>query len=148
MFLLEFIGSNLLGGVIAFANAAGIGGGGFIVPICLIFFGFSTTESVTLANSCGFAGSVTRFIFNFRQRHPLVKHRVLINYEICLIMLPMILLGSLFGVQINLMIPDIAVLVLLICLLIVMAILTIYNGVKKCREENKMRALKKVHVQN
>jgi len=50
--MLEFFGFIVLGIMIAFSNAAGIGGGGIIVPICIIFFQFSTKESVALSNFC------------------------------------------------------------------------------------------------
>ena len=48
--MLEFFGSFVLGILIALSNAGGIGGGGIIVPIVLIFFNFSTKESIALSN--------------------------------------------------------------------------------------------------
>jgi uncharacterized membrane protein YfcA len=62
----EFFGSFMLGVILALCNAAGIGGGGIIIPICLIMFRFDTTHSVALSNFNIFIASLTRFVLNFR----------------------------------------------------------------------------------
>lgn len=49
---MEFFGSVVLGIMIALSNAGGIGGGGIIVPIGIIFFYFKTKEAVALSNFC------------------------------------------------------------------------------------------------
>jgi uncharacterized membrane protein YfcA len=48
--IIEFFGSIVLAIMLAISNAAGIGGGGIIVPIAIIFFQFSTKEAVALSN--------------------------------------------------------------------------------------------------
>ena len=97
---LEFIGVVVLAAVIAASNAGGIGGGGIIVPICLSFFQFDTKSSVALSNFLIGTGALTRFILNYRLKHP-EKDAVVVDYDIVMVMLPMVLLGSLIGVSIN-----------------------------------------------
>ena len=133
---MEFAGSFVLGILIALAAAAGIGGGGIVVPICIIFFGFSTTGSIALSNFNIFVASITRFVYNFRERHP-IKKRVSINYEVVMIMLPVIMLGSLIGVQINSMLPDAVILILLVILLIFIGFKSTKQGISKFRQETK-----------
>ena len=136
---LEFFGIIVLGVIMALCNAAGIGGGGIVIPICLILFRFDTTHSIALSNVNIFMASLTRFILNFRSKHPL-KDAVVVNYEIVLIMLPGTLLGALIGVQINSILPDIVILVLLTFLLFYMGYKSLVSGVKMFKEENKLKS--------
>ena len=135
---LEFVGSFVLGIILAFCNAAGIGGGGIVIPICLIFFRFDTTHSIALSNFNIFVASITRFIMNFRTKHP-ERNAVVVNYEVVMIMLPCVLIGGLIGVQINSMLPDIVILVLLTLLLIYMTYSSLMSGIKKFKEESKKK---------
>ena len=103
---MEFFGSVILGILIALSNAGGIGGGGIIVPICIIFFFFSAKESVALSNFCIFFASLARFIMNYNQKHPNRDAKV-IDYGVIMVMLPMVLVGSMIGVQVNTVLPNI-----------------------------------------
>ena len=140
---LEFVGSFVLGIILALCNAAGVGGGGIVIPICIIFFRFSTTHSIALSNFNIFSASITRFILNFKSKHPLkLKKAVIVDYEACMLMLPAVLLGGLIGVQLNSILPDVVVLVLLTILLIFMTYKSVMQGIKKFRAENKERKAK------
>ena len=139
----EFIGFFLLGGILAMCNSAGVGGGFVIVPLCLILFRFSTTHSVALSNFNIFISSLTRFIYDFRVKHPL-KKAVGVNYEIVMIMLPCTLLGALFGVQINQILPVIGIMITLAILLVFMGFKSLSSAIKKFKKENIDRALLKV----
>ena len=94
---LEFFGCVVLAVILALCNAAGIGGGGMIVPICIILFQFDTTHAIALSNFNIFISSIVRFFFNFKQKHPL-RSAVSVNYEIVMIMLPCVLAGGMLGV--------------------------------------------------
>ena len=59
----------------------------------------------------------------------------MINYEIVLIMLPGTILGSLIGVQLNSILPDIATMIMLTILLFFMGYKSLFSGIKKYREE-------------
>lgn len=92
-------------------NSAGIGGGGAILPI-LLLFGFSANVAVALSNTIILIGAVTRFIFEFNNTHP-SKKATLIDYGIVILMLPAVMVGSFIGVQLNLISPHIVILVTL-----------------------------------
>ena len=63
---LEFVGCITMAVILALCNAAGIGGGGMIVPICIILFRFYTTHAISLSNFNIFISAIVRFVFNFK----------------------------------------------------------------------------------
>lgn len=132
---LEFFGSMVLGVMIALSNAGGIGGGGIIVPIGIIFFQFRTKQAVALSNFCIFTASLTRYILNFNKNHP-YKEAKLIDYSVIMIMFPMVLLGSLFGVQINLIIPESILLGGLTLILVFLSVKSVFTSLSIRRREN------------
>lgn len=132
--LIEYLGSLLLGFLIAMCNAGGIGGGEIIVPIILIFFSFATKQAIALSNCGIFAGSLARFILNYRQRHP-HKDAKSIDYSIVMVMLPMVLLGSTIGVQANTVLPELILLIGMTTLIVFIAIKSIFNAIKVRRKE-------------
>lgn len=109
-----------LGAVITLSNAAGIGGGGLIIPVELIFFKFSPTSSVALSNTGIFVAGLARFITNFSQRHPLRSSSVAINYEMVILMFPVSKMGALIGTQVNYAFPPSVILILLTIALLIL----------------------------
>jgi len=93
----EITGSIVLLLILAVSNAAGIGGGGTIIPIFIMFFNFKTSNAIALTNLCVCVSAIARFIFQLNERHP-YKDAVVIDYEIVMVMLPATLLGALVGV--------------------------------------------------
>jgi len=51
---------------VALTSAAGIGGAGILVPICLVFFNYSSTESIAMTNWIIFMSALGWFVLNFR----------------------------------------------------------------------------------
>jgi uncharacterized membrane protein YfcA len=66
----EWAGFIMMGTVIGFANAGGIGGGGLLMPIIIIFFGADVADATPISNFCIFISAVMRFLINFKQDHP------------------------------------------------------------------------------
>ena len=96
---IEYVATILLIVILVLTNAAGIGGGGAILPIIMLY-GFTTTEAVSLSNFVIFVGCIARYFFEFNQAHPYRKAK-LIDYGIVIAMLPAVMIGSFIGVQIN-----------------------------------------------
>jgi len=92
-------------------NAAGIGGGGAVLPI-LLLYGFRTNVAVAISNSIIFVGGFSRLLFEFNASHPMKKAK-LIDYGIVILMLPAVLIGSFIGVQLNVVAPSVLILLLL-----------------------------------
>lgn len=109
-----------------------------MVPIILIFFSFATKQAIALSNCCIFAGSLTRFILNFKQTHP-NKDAKSIDYNIVMVMLPMVLMGSTIGVQINAVLPELLLLIGMTALIVFIAIKSIFNAIKVKRKEVRNR---------
>ena len=66
----EIAGAILFIGIIFLANAGGLGGGGILIPIMMIFFQLSIFECVPIANVLGMIAALNRFIVNYKQKHP------------------------------------------------------------------------------
>ena len=122
-------------------NAAGIGGGGAILPIMMLW-GFTPKVGVALSNTIIFIGAVTRFIMDFNSHHP-EKKATLIDYSIVILMLPSIMIGSFLGVQFNVVLPQAAVLILLGSILWYVSYKSTRQGLKNFKDErNDIRNLK------
>lgn len=107
---MEWVGAFVLFVMGFLSNAGGLGGGGILIPFVLIFFKLSIFESVPIANLFGLIASLTRFIINFKQLHPNPKKKLVgklcIDYEIVTLTMPLLYLGTLFGVQIGTVISE------------------------------------------
>ena len=115
--VLEVVGLTLLSMILCISNAGGIGGGAIIVPMIMIFMQFETKYAISLSNFCIFSGSLTRYFVNFRLPHP-EKKAVCIDYDIAAVMLPIAILGTVLGVELNIVFPSALILLLLTFLLI------------------------------
>jgi hypothetical protein len=131
----EYFASLLIGVIIALCNTAGIGGGGLIVPSFMVLGQFSTKESVALSNAVIFFGCIVRYFLNFKRRHPL-KQATTIDNSIVMVMLPMVMLGSIIGVQANILLPEIILMVMLASVLLFLVYKTGVKAIKTRRKEN------------
>ena len=68
-----------------------------------------------------FIGSVVRYFFSFNLKHP-EKDSTHIDYGIVIVMLPLVILGSFFGVLINIVLPPVILSIMLTILLILLTI--------------------------
>ena len=98
----DYLGIIILFFMAILANAGGLGGGGTLTPFMLLFLDLNIFECVPIANFLGLTAAVTRFVVNFRQKHPNPKKSVMgklsIEYEIITLTMPMLYLGTLVGV--------------------------------------------------
>ena len=92
----------------------------------MVFYKLNTKEAIAVSGFTIFLGSISRFLITINKRHP-DKDAPVIDYSLANIMLPTVLVGSLFGVFLNLLLPS---LVLQIFLSIVLALLACQSGFK------------------
>src|SRR4051812_14253393 len=85
----------------ALSNAGGIGGGGLFLPILILLLDFYAREAIPISNLMIFVGALTAFIINLRLNHPTRKNALCIDYNIAIIITPMLLLGTKIGVTLN-----------------------------------------------
>ena len=131
----EFFGLVMIVIGSAFSNAGGIGGGGLLIPILLLILNFYTHEAIPISKLMIFTGALTSFILGFRQKHPM-RNSISIDYNIPLLLVPMLLFGTMVGVTLNKVTPPWLILVSLTAVLIINTYKTLRRGVKLYREEN------------
>jgi uncharacterized membrane protein YfcA len=131
----DWIGSLLAFVVCALAAGGGIGGGGVLVPVFIAFVGFSPRDAIPLSKATIFGGAIANIILNYRKRHPLAD-RPLIDYNASLVLEPMTLAGTLFGVYLNKVLPPSVTLLVLLLTLYIMLWRTTKKGLELWRKEN------------
>ena len=119
---LEIWGTAVLTIFMAVAIMSGIGGGGVIVCLLMFFFKLDTKSAIAINYFAIFSGAATRFIVTFNERHP-EKDATTIDYGISNIMLPLVMMGTIFGIYCNMLLPE---LVIEILLALVLGVLTVF----------------------
>ncbi|KAF9662209.1 hypothetical protein SADUNF_Sadunf18G0029500 [Salix dunnii] len=101
----------------AFGSVGGVGGGGIFVPMLTLIIGFDP-KSATAISKCMIMGAAVSTVYhNFRLRHPTLDLPV-IDYDLVLLIQPMLMLGISIGVTFNVIFPDWVITVILIILCI------------------------------
>jgi len=99
------------------ASAAGIGGGAVLVPLFTMLGEFTEHEAIPLSIATVFGASTYSALGNYIwQKHPVVRHRHQIAYDVVLVLLPSTLLGSTAGVFLNKVCPNWLIMLLLVLL--------------------------------
>ncbi|CDW72608.1 UNKNOWN [Stylonychia lemnae] len=135
--ILNVIGVLLILIMVILSNAGGLGGGGNLTPFIMIFFNLSLIECIPIGNFLGFISAMCRFVINFRQKHPNNPRRLAIDYEIIELSMPLLYLGTLFGVQIGTRLTEIQLAIVFAIVLFFVAFKTAEKAYKMIREENK-----------
>lgn len=117
---MEIGGTMVLAFMIGLSVISGIGGGGIVVPLLMIFYNMPTKKAVAISGFTILLGSAVRYVTTLKSRHP-NKDATCIEYSIVNIMLPNVLLGSITGVFINQIMPEI---ILQVSLMILLGFLT------------------------
>lgn len=113
----EIAGIIILPLLLGFANNGGVGGGGLIIPVCIALFGFNTIQAIALSNAVIFVGACVKYFgFSIFQEHP-QKKTTIVDYNLCLVMLPLVLAGSFVGVIISNILPEAILTIILVVLL-------------------------------
>ena len=104
--LREGIGAIFIMIFSGFANAGGIGGGGFLSPLLLLLFGYNTTKTVMLVYVLIFGGSLGNLL-NVAFERDVFTGKPLVLYDLALIVTPAMLIGSNVGVVLNKAFPPV-----------------------------------------
>lgn len=89
----DVIGSFLVSVSLMIAASGGIGGGGILVPLLIMVFGFHPKYAIPLCNSTVFGSSITNVFLNVSKRHP-EADRPLIDWDLVLLMEPLTIAGA------------------------------------------------------
>lgn len=123
----------LVGSMIA--AGGGLGGGGVFVPIYILILQYPPKFAAALSQSTIFGGSIVNLMMNLSKFHPERPHRPLTDFSTLLIFEPMLLVGTIFGVLLNVMSPDILILVLLAVVLSYATVRTTNKALRLWRAE-------------
>ena len=74
-------------------------------------------KAIALSGFSIFICSITRFVVNFKQKHPEKKESVSLDYGLATVMNPTVLMGSFIGVIFNTWFPDLLIQIILTLLL-------------------------------
>ena len=128
----ESIGMFLVVVISAITNAGGVGAGTVVVPLYILFLDFVSSDAVHLSRITIFAGAMVNFFINWKKRDPTNKDRLIINYNLAAVLIPLHLAGAEIGVIIGKFLP--AVFVTAILLLFI--ILSIFKTYQRGKQES------------
>ena len=116
----------LVGGL---ANSTGNGGGALFTSILLIFFPYSPTASSGLVYNLIFGGCLGNYINIVRRRNPKTG-KPLIDYDLILLCLPPMLLGSSIGGLLGRIVPQ-AIFIVGVVIVAILSSTNLYQKIKK-----------------
>lgn len=130
--LLPMSQRNIIGFMLASLGATlgslgGIGGGGLVVPCYIIVTRLNLKQAIPLGSVTVLGGSIAALILNLRRRHPLAD-RPIIDWDLILVMEPLVLVGALFGSILHRVISGKVLSVLLVLLLSIVAHTTLVKA--------------------
>lgn len=117
-------------------SAGGIGGGGLVVPCYIIAVGLPPRYAMPLGSVTVLGGSLAALMLNCRRRHPLAD-RPVIDWDLILVMEPLVLIGSLFGTVLHRVVSEKIITVLLVLLLSVVAHTTLAKAKRMAEAERR-----------
>jgi uncharacterized membrane protein YfcA len=132
----DVIGFMLASLAVTLGASGGIGGGGLVVPCYIIAMGLPPRIAIPLGSVTVFGGSLAAVMFNFRRRHPLAD-RPIIDFDLILVMEPLVLVGALFGAILHRVVSEKILMVLLVLLLSVSAHTTLSKAKRMYNAEQR-----------
>lgn len=130
------------------ANAVGIGGGLFWVPLFNALLGFSVSAAAAMSQCLVATGTLGATVYSILLRHPSFYSKPLIEYPLSALLMPALVLGISIGVLLNIIAPTLIVSIILFIILVMVAARTLQNGVRQKRQERKEKADASEHVGN
>ena len=114
-----------------------------MVPVCLLLFGFVSKEATAFSNIIALFLSLIKIVFSINKKDPKKPNKTLIEYNICLILNPSIILANLVASFINEILPSGVILVGLMMAIILAICLNLRDGIRKYRKETKINKFEK-----
>ena len=82
-----------------------------MIPLLMMIFQFNMIDSIAISNAIIACAALMRYIVNFNRPHPFKFDTngkpagLLVDYNLTLILVPSIIVGSTFGVMVNYILP-------------------------------------------
>ncbi|CAK9325610.1 unnamed protein product [Citrullus colocynthis] len=122
----------------AFGSIGGIGGGGIFLPMLNLILGFDAKSSTAMSKCMIMGAAVSTVCYNLKLRHPLLDVPM-IDYDLVLLVQPMLMLGISIGVIFNVIFADWMVTILLIILFLFISTKAFLRGVKTWEKETLLK---------
>ncbi|XP_059658022.1 sulfite exporter TauE/SafE family protein 3-like [Cornus florida] len=118
----------------AFGSIGGVGGGGIFVPMLDLIVGFDPKSSTAISKCMIMGAAGSTVYYNLKQRHPTLDIPV-IDYDLALLVQPMLMLGISIGVAFNVIFADWMITILLIVLFTATSTKAFFKGVETWKKE-------------
>ncbi|XP_009353619.2 sulfite exporter TauE/SafE family protein 3 [Pyrus x bretschneideri] len=118
----------------AFGTVGGVGGGGFFVPMLTLIIGFDEKSSTAISKCMITGGAAATVFYNLRLRHPTLDLPI-IDYDLALLVQPMLMLGISIGVSFNVIFANWMITVLLMIFFIGTSTKAFLKGVETWKKE-------------
>jgi len=118
-------------------SAAGVAEAGLLSSYLMIFMKYTLEQSISCASAVGLGGALGNFVNVVFLKHPDTK-KPFVNYDICLIIIPMLMAGVFVGVNIPKVVPNYMTIILLMIVLLVSTYKFIFNLMKQRRREEEL----------
>nr|CAG4717677.1 unnamed protein product [Naegleria fowleri] len=117
------------------------------IPVLFLIGRYPASVAIALSTIIIFGASASVYATLALKRHPLDNQRPLIDYQIAVIVEPIILAGSVVGVFLNVWFPNWSLTVMLLLVLLVVSYRSIKKGRQMWKKENEERALQQQEKQ-
>lgn len=136
---IEFGWRIILGTIIGFFGAAfgsvgGVGGGGIFVPMLTLVIGFDSKSSTAMSKCMIMGAALSTVYYNLNLRHPTLDLPI-IDYDLALLIQPMLMLGISIGVVFNVVVADWMVTMLLLVLFLGTSAKAFFKGLETWKKE-------------
>ncbi|KAJ4842981.1 hypothetical protein Tsubulata_017452 [Turnera subulata] len=122
----------------AFGSVGGVGGGGIFVPMLTLIIGFDQ-KSATALSKCMITGAAVSTLYhNLGLKHPTLDLPV-IEYDLVLLIQPVLILGISMGVTFNVIFPDWVITILLIILFLGTSTKSFFLGLSTWKKETTLK---------
>ncbi|CAI0408517.1 unnamed protein product [Linum tenue] len=118
----------------AFGSVGGVGGGGIFIPMLTLIIGFDPKSAIAISKCMITAAAISTVYYNLKLRHPTLDLPI-VEYDLILLIQPVLLLGISIGVTFNVVFPDWMVTILLIILLLATAGRAFVKGLELWNKE-------------
>ncbi|MED6159414.1 hypothetical protein PIB30_042110, partial [Stylosanthes scabra] len=122
----------------AFGSVGGVGGGGIYVPMLTLILGFDQKSSTAISKCMIMGAALSSVYYNLKLRHPTMNAPI-IDYDLALLIQPMLMLGISIGVIFNVIFPDWLVTILLLVLFLGTSTKAYLKGVETWKKETIMK---------
>lgn len=120
--------------------AAGMGGGGVYVPLCLLLLGLSTKEAIPLSQAMILGGACVNVVMFCGDRHPKYPHRAKIDYDVLMMLNPGLAAGVTLGVICHMVSPQWLTVFVLIITLVLALQKSLQKGIQAWQKESRALA--------